>query len=232
MKELQYEDGLLEGVGGRPEGSRQEPRQEPKQERARRTRDRILQAAAEIFAVRSYPTVTLQDVADRMGMTKGAVYFHYKNKEALAVAVVEAHYVHWGALVTETVAETTARELSPLQRILAVLDRVVDAFRHDVLIQAGARLQLERALIQAELPRPYRGWIAMLTELATEADAAGELREGVTPTALAHVIVSSVFGMQHISDTLTGRTDLMTRYKELRPFLLAGAAATAAAGRP
>lgn len=65
---------------------------ELKQERAVQTRGRILDAAAEAFAADGYGDVTLLEIAERAGMTKGAVYFHFKNKESLALAVAESFY--------------------------------------------------------------------------------------------------------------------------------------------
>jgi AcrR family transcriptional regulator len=193
-------------------------RNEPKQERAWRTRAHILQMAAELFAERGYATVTLQDVAERASMTKGAVYFHYKNKEALAVAVVQEHYARWPRLL-EDVAAT---ELPPYDALVAVLDRVTEAFREDIVVQAGARLQIERSLIDADLPEPYVGWEDYLTGLVEEIDKAGELRPGVTPRGAARVLVAAFFGMQHISDVLSRRADLAMRYDELRHVVLEG----------
>ncbi|MDX3455659.1 ScbR family autoregulator-binding transcription factor [Streptomyces sp. ME02-8801-2C] len=191
---------------------------EPKQERAWRTRAHILQMAAELFAERGYATVTLQDVAERASMTKGAVYFHYKNKEALAVAVVHEHYVRW-PLLLENVA---ARELPPYETLVTVLDRVAEAFRDDIVVQAGARLQIERSLIDADLPEPYVGWEDYLTGFVKEIEKAGDLRPGITPRGAARVIVAAFFGMQHISDVLSRRADLAERYGELRDVVLAG----------
>ncbi|OXY95382.1 TetR family transcriptional regulator [Streptomyces diastatochromogenes] len=193
-------------------------RAEPKQERARRTRAHILEMAAELFAERGYATVTLQDVAERASMTKGAVYFHYKNKEDLAVAVVQEHYARW-PVILEAVS---ARELPPYEALVAVLDRVTEAFRDDVVVQAGARLQIERSLIDADLPEPYVGWEDYLTGLVEEVEKAGELRAGVTPRSAARVLVSAFFGMQHVSDVLSRRSDLAERYAELRTVVLEG----------
>ncbi|MEV4427576.1 ScbR family autoregulator-binding transcription factor [Streptomyces sp. R-07] len=199
---------------------RSEPkhRGEPKQERARRTKVHILQSAAELFAERGYATVTLQDVAERAEMTKGAVYFHYTNKEALAVAVVQEHYARWPGILQG--AEGTHEE--PFDTLTAVLDAVTAAFARDIVVQAGARLQIERALIDAELPEPYVGWEDYLTRLITEARDAGQLRAGVEPRAAARVLVSAFFGMQHISDVLSRRRDLTERHEELRAVLLEG----------
>ncbi|MER7181896.1 ScbR family autoregulator-binding transcription factor [Streptomyces hyaluromycini] len=193
-------------------------RSEPKQERAWRTRAHILLMAAELFAERGYATVTLQDVAERASMTKGAVYFHYKNKEELAVAVVQEHYARWPLLLQEA----TSRQLPPYETLVAVLDGVTHAFRDDIVVQAGARLQVERSLINGDLPEPYVGWEDYLTNLVEEIDKAGELRPGITPRGAARVLVAAFFGMQHISDVLTRRADLSERYGELRHVVLEG----------
>ncbi|MZD07184.1 TetR family transcriptional regulator [Streptomyces sp. SID5785] len=193
-------------------------RTEPKQERARRTRGQILAVAAELFAQRGYATVTLQDVAERASMTKGAVYFHYKNKEDLAVAVVREHYGRWPGILEKV----SLRELPAFEALVEVLAQVSRTFHEDVMVQAGARLQIERSLIEADLPEPYVGWEDYLTELVEAVEKAGELREGITPRAAARIIVATFFGMQHISDVLTRRADLAERQAELHTVLLDG----------
>jgi AcrR family transcriptional regulator len=47
------------------------------------TRDRIKEAALELFGEQSYGTTTLQDIADRLGLTKAALYYYYKSKDDL-----------------------------------------------------------------------------------------------------------------------------------------------------
>jgi AcrR family transcriptional regulator len=84
---------------------------ELKQARAVRTRAQVLAAAAEAFADRGFPAVTVLEVAERAGVTKGAVYFHYPNKETPAFAVVEEFYTRWPA-----VADAVRRLWNPSSR--------------------------------------------------------------------------------------------------------------------
>ena len=194
------------------------PRKPLKQERAWNTRRAILDAAARVFAEKGFAGMTLQDVAERAELTKGALYFHFSNKESLAVEIVTTYAARWEPLIEEV----KRLELSPMRTLVEILDRTAEAFRTEVPIQAAARLQIERSLINADVPAPYVGWINAMTALTRQAKEAGELREGLEPEAAANVIVAAFFGMQHVSDVRTGRADQRERYTELRDVLLRG----------
>ena len=59
--------------------------------RARRKAERpgeILEAAFEEFAQRGFAATRLEDIAERAGVTRGAVYFYFENKEEVFVAMV------------------------------------------------------------------------------------------------------------------------------------------------
>jgi len=56
---------------------------------AERTRLRILRTSLDVFLKKGYERTTFEDVAARIGLSKGAVYWHFKNKPALLMALVE-----------------------------------------------------------------------------------------------------------------------------------------------
>lgn len=53
------------------------------------TAERVLDAAEELFAARGYQSTSLGDVAERVGIRAPSLYNHFRNKEALYVAVTE-----------------------------------------------------------------------------------------------------------------------------------------------
>ncbi len=55
---------------------------------AERTRMRVLKAALDLFVEKGYERTTFEDVAARIGLSKGAVYWHFKNKPDLLTALV------------------------------------------------------------------------------------------------------------------------------------------------
>src|SRR5271156_1295810 len=58
--------------GGRPRGE---------------TRERILDIALELFNEQGYDKTSLREIADRLGTTKAALYYHFERKEDILVAL-------------------------------------------------------------------------------------------------------------------------------------------------
>lgn len=56
------------------------------------TKERILTAALNLFAKDGYEAVSVSNIADRLGITKGALYRHYKNKRDIFDSIVERMY--------------------------------------------------------------------------------------------------------------------------------------------
>lgn len=77
-------------------------------EDALETRRSILRAALDIFCEKPYAKVSIADIASAIGMTKGAVYWHFKNKDDLFVQMVaELHKANQrDFLEVETKVET------------------------------------------------------------------------------------------------------------------------------
>lgn len=55
------------------------------------TKDRILATAAELFAQRGFSSASLQDVADRLGITKAALYYHFDSKDEILLTVLRPY---------------------------------------------------------------------------------------------------------------------------------------------
>ncbi|SFK72404.1 transcriptional regulator, TetR family [Streptosporangium canum] len=59
-------------------------------ERSRRTREKVVEAARELFLAQGYGATNLQEVADRAGVAVQTVYFVFRNKRTLFKDVVDA----------------------------------------------------------------------------------------------------------------------------------------------
>ena len=54
------------------------------------TRERIVNVALELFAEQGYEQTSLREIADRLGVTKAALYYHFKTKDDIVHGIVEA----------------------------------------------------------------------------------------------------------------------------------------------
>ena len=59
----------------------------PRNKYPEQTVEKILNAAAALFAEKGYANTTLQDIIDATGLSKGAVYHHFQSKEEIAARV-------------------------------------------------------------------------------------------------------------------------------------------------
>ena len=183
---------------------------EPKQERAKRTREQILAAAARTFEEVGYTAARLEDIARDAQVTKGALYFHFRSKADLALAVLEAHHARWG----EIAREVSGYGADPLTTVVALSFAVGANFRSNQIARAGVRLGNEHRAIDVELPTPFVGWVSRLTELLEAARTQGLLAAGVDAAAAARAIVAAYFGAQEMSARLAGGRDLARRLRE------------------
>jgi AcrR family transcriptional regulator len=55
------------------------------------TRDRILSVGLRLFAEQGYANTSLREIAEELGVTKAALYFHYKTKEDIVTGILRGY---------------------------------------------------------------------------------------------------------------------------------------------
>ena len=84
-------------------------------EDAEKTRQRLLDAAEQLFGEKGVSRTSLSDVAEAAGMTRGAVYWHFKNKGELFHALIQ----QMAAAIDSSNANVTATTTHPLDQLKA-----------------------------------------------------------------------------------------------------------------
>jgi TetR/AcrR family acrAB operon transcriptional repressor len=96
-------------------------------EEALETRNRILDAAEDIFHANGVSRTSLADVADRASVSRGAIYWHFKNKSDLFDAMCERVRLPMEEMVAAAQDERQADPLGQLRRTcLFVLEQVIN----------------------------------------------------------------------------------------------------------
>ena len=111
----------------------------PEQERSRARRQRILDAGIAVFSRKGYRDSGVDEIAAASETSKGGVYFHFPNKQAIFLALLE----QMGSLLLERVEQAMARETDPIARGDAALLTVLRTFSSH---RALARLFLVEAM--------------------------------------------------------------------------------------
>jgi AcrR family transcriptional regulator len=68
------------------------PRRRPKGDKRARTRAKLLEAARALTRQKGYEHTTMEDIAHRAGMTTGAIYSNFRNRDELFIALSEAYW--------------------------------------------------------------------------------------------------------------------------------------------
>ncbi|MGH3669809.1 MAG: ScbR family autoregulator-binding transcription factor [Pseudonocardiaceae bacterium] len=173
----------------------------PLQGRAQITRQALLVAAATRFAEVGYHGTSLSEVIAASKVTKGALYFHFISKQALADAVVAEMVAGWKVMV----AEIGTRGLDPLWALLAQSDEAVARVINDPIARGGIQLLADPGVLCAEATAHYVYGVAATTEQLKAAAAAGLLRPGLDPDRLAQVVVSMITGVKPICHHAQGQ---------------------------
>jgi AcrR family transcriptional regulator len=107
------------------------PRRKPKGDKRDRTRATLLEAARALIREKGYARTTLEEVAARAGMTTGAIYGNFRNRDELFMALGDAYWppikprVKPGATLAEAMhAMATATIAAMPDRSLAAVGRL------------------------------------------------------------------------------------------------------------
>lgn len=166
-----------------------------KQERSRRTRDRILDAAAAEFAEHGYVAANLQHVAERAMLTKGAVYGHFASKADIATLMADHFERRVQAVITADLRRGGA-DADIWHRVSALTSDLVHQVTSDRRSGAALRLGIEEVLAGSPEPQALSRLRAHLASFALPEDGAADGPPSSGP-ALADVVLAAVVGMYY-----------------------------------
>jgi AcrR family transcriptional regulator len=160
---------------------------EPRRGRPGYDRDGVLEVAVRAFNEFGYDATSMGTLADRLGLSKSAIYHHFASKDAVLDAALDQGL---GAL-EGVLREPQATIGSPAARLQFVLDRAVHVLVErlpyvTLLLRLRGNTPVERAALDRR-----REFDRAVTALVVEAQDAGELRPDIDPRIAERLL----FGM-------------------------------------
>jgi len=86
------------------------------------TRERILEAADELFGQNGYDAATTREIAERCRINKALIHYHFKNKEGLLASLLDRYYER----LARTLQGAITGQRSLRERMLILVDSYVD----------------------------------------------------------------------------------------------------------
>jgi AcrR family transcriptional regulator len=146
------------------------------------TRSRIQAVAVELFSEQGYDKTSLREIAERLGVTKAALYYHFKSKEDIVHSLVDDYF----GQVDSLVAWASRQPRTPAVRaeiLSRYLDMVIDSH------QVFRMLQQNQAALASEKHRGelFKERMNALIDLLVEPGAAlrDRVRAAVAATGLS-----------------------------------------------
>ena len=149
----------------------------------------ILRAASDLLIEKGYHDASMDEIAARVGISKGALYLHFASKEALVVRLLEQEIAEYLALIDQ-VARQKLTVRARLERILLETYTTIDGRHHLLLIlrsmgwnQSVIWERLEKQLPLAELTE-------RLANLFEEGKQSGELDTTIATSVMVALFLS------------------------------------------
>ncbi len=162
------------------------------QQRSEETRARILDAAVRRFAIAGYDAASVDEICAEAGVSKGAVYHHFSNKQAIFLALMNGwlQTIDRGldAFRQENIPQTLIHMTEILPVVFAAADERLPMFL-EFLLQASRDETVWEAIIA-----PYRHYQEHFATLIEAGITEGSLKPVDTQVA-AQVIVSLAVGL-------------------------------------
>lgn len=153
--------------------------------------DAILDALADLSQARGFANVTMDDLADAVGISKATLYQHFSSKDDMLVALMRQHTARFQEWLATTAGQPPVTRLRETVRYL--MEGHITPLRG--LIQLGREDVLPVFENNAGLIAQHTDTLAMLSAIVRDGQAAGTIAPDIAP----QVIISAMWALSNVS---------------------------------
>ena len=173
------------------------------------TKERILEAALEMFSQNGYAGTNIRELSASLGLVKSGVYKHYESKEAIWNALLDRMIAYYGERFGSPEHLPTVPETA--EELVALTMRMVNITVHDEkIIMTRKVLTLEQYRDKRACELATKHFLTGLTEMFTRIFA-GMMEKGVLckddPEMLAFAYTAPISALIHLCDREPEKTE-------------------------
>ncbi len=181
----------------------------------------LLEIAITVFAERGYQATTMEEIAERAGVSKGMLYLYFKNKEALFGEV----FRWFGSMTGEMMAQAmqdVEDEAEQIRCIAAAWAEVAEQHRSYVPLfldfWAAASMSGLRHDYAEDLAQMYNEYRTMIIAIIEQGKVSGRFRSDADAQAFAYMLVGGMDGFyiqswlsqpEHLDRLLLNATEML-----------------------
>ncbi len=176
-------------------------------------RRQILDQATRLFVTRGYNSISMREIAEACGVTKAALYYHFKDKEHLIMAILEGYLDEIEVLIkaSRNVAGTIREKISHMVRSILIQDPIKRALIR-LASQEMSNLSPQSRAYFGQIY--YEKFVGQIEALLAEGVNAGELRN-LDPKATTWILLGMMYPFFY-----PGHDREMGNPEEIIPFLV------------
>ena len=161
-----------------------------------RSREIIVDRAAQLFSRKGFYGTSMEDIAEAVGLTKGAIYSHFGSKEDICYAVLEKA----GRMIQGKVSPYVRSQSNACDQLLAMIqgyrsyaeDRVFEG--GCIILNLAVEMDDINEGLRNDLAARIMGWRRWIMRIVEEGKGRKEVRDDVDSDQLATLIISSLQG--------------------------------------
>lgn len=188
--------------------------------RSQLTRQKLYDTAVSLFLKKGYEKVTVDEICEKIGLTKGAFYSHFKSKDQIVLERMLAVDEHYRTDILPKVAGVK----SAADRLLTFI-RLLLYYMHELgktTVKTAYYTQIGYDQRVTGIMTEKRTLYKIIQELVSEAQEKGELRDDLSSAELTHIIMHSIRGIVYNWCLSTSKFDIRESADNLVKILSTG----------
>lgn len=190
--------------------------------KSERTKRFILEQSSVIFNKKGYSGTSLNDVCEQTGLTKGAIYAYYKDKEDLALSAL----MHNTSRIIEGFQEHIARATTTVDRIMALGayygSHAMELFENGgcPFLNAAVEFDDQSGAIADSVKANFGLWRDALTGIIQQGIDKGEVKHEVDKEKYADLFIAMIEGGIMMSHLYKSPARLIDIFEQIRKITL------------
>lgn len=166
------------------------------------TREKILNSAIELFTLRNYNSVGVQEISDHVGIKKGTFYHHYESKKELTLACIDSMWNSYKQEFLDPVFKSNNNILDKFENLVQKFYEYHRKKKAESGLITGCRLgnlALELSTqddeIRKKIEQKFTKWIEYFENQLEQSVSSKELPKNVNPKKTARAMLSYIEGI-------------------------------------